>query len=149
VAEPRDTLKLFAIPRLMFLVLVIFGGWYATRLRNHDARGTVIVDGTPFPIEACKKVPVPGPDSIGADLRGPDGNLLRVVRDDQGAQLWFYPKGAAVAVPVDRRDCSQWEINLYAQTSDPLTPSSGDAAFTCLVGGHKIDGAVSFDQCGS
>lgn len=149
MAEPRDTLKMLAIPRLMFLGLVIFGGWYATRQPNRDARGTVNVDRTPLLIEGCKRVPVPGLDSIGVDLQGPHGNVLRVVRDGQGVQLWFYPRGSRVAVPVDRRDCTQWEVNFYANTSDLLTPSGGDAVFTCLVGGQKIDGEVWFDECGS
>jgi hypothetical protein len=146
VAEPRDTLKVIAIPRLMFAALVIFGVWYAARQRNRPGFGTVIVDGTPFVIDGCKKVPVAGPDSIGADVRASGRNVLRLVRDEQGVQLWIYSKGSGVAIPVDKRDCSQWDVNFFSETAD-LNPVGGDATFTCATGGGKIDGTVFFEHC--
>jgi hypothetical protein len=148
VGEPRDTLRVIAIPRLMFAVAVIFAGWYAARLRNRPALGTVIVDGTPFVIDGCKKVPVAGPDSIGADLRASDHNVLRLVRDEHGVQLWLYPKGSGVAIPVDRRDCSQWNVGFFSEAAD-LNPVGGDVTFTCATGGGKIDGTVFFEHCHS
>jgi hypothetical protein len=130
VAEPGDTRRVFAVPRVIFAVVVIFAGWYAMRLRNRPAMGTVIVAGTPFSIDGCKKVPVADQDSIGADLRAADRNVLRLVRDEHGVQLWLYPKGSSVAIPVDRRDCSQWDVDFFSETTDPLNPVGGNVTFT-------------------
>jgi hypothetical protein len=148
VAEPRDTLKLVAVPRLMFLALAIWGAWYAARRNNRPALGTVVVDGSGFAIDACKKVPVAGGESIGADLGAGKHKILRVIRDDHGVQLSLYPKGAGVAIPVDQRACSQWKADFFSEGADPFTPVGGDINFTCAVGGGKIDGTVFFEHCG-
>ena len=149
MAEPRDTLRLIAVPRLMFLGLAIWGAWYAARRYNRPAHGMVIVDGTAFTIEDCKKVPLPGPDSLGVDLRAGERNVLRVIRDERGVQLSLYPMSSGVAIPVDRRNCSQWDVGFYSEAPDPIKVSGGYVTFTCAVGGGKIDGTVSFDHCGS
>jgi hypothetical protein len=138
---------LIAIPRLIVVGVAIWAGWQTTRMRNRPGFGTVIVDRTSFTIDDCKKVPVSGPDSIGADLRGPDGNVLRLVRDEREVRLWLYPKGASVAIPIDRRDCSQWEVSFFSEAGEPLRPSGGDVNITCAAGGRKIDGAVFFEHC--
>lgn len=149
MAEPRDTLRLIAIPRLMFIVLAIWGAWYAARRSHRHALGTVIVDRTSFTVDACKKVPVAGPGSIGVDLRAGDRNVLRVIRDESGVQLWLYPKDTGVATLVDRRDCSQWDVGFFSEAPDVLAAAGGYVTFTCAVGGGKIDGTASFDHCGS
>jgi hypothetical protein len=138
-----------AIPRLMFAALVIVGAWYAARQRNRPGFGTVIVDGTAFVIDGCKKVPVTGDNSIGADLRASDRNVLRLVRDEHGVQLWVYPKGSSVAIPVDQRSCSQWNVGFFSESPDPFNPVGGDVTFTCATGGGKIDGTVFFEHCRS
>ena len=90
-----------------------------------------------------------GTQSFGVDLRGPDGNVVRVVRDQHGERLWLYPRSSAVALPVERRACSEWKLELFSDPSDLLTPVGGSVSFTCAVGGGKIDGAASFEDCGS
>jgi hypothetical protein len=147
MAEPRDTARVFAVPRVMFGVLIIAAGWYGARQRHRSANGTVIVDGAPITIDACKKVPVAGADCIGADLLSSHRNVLRLVQDEHGVQLWFYPEGSNVAIPIDRRDCSEWKISFFSGTADPLAPIGGDANFTCAVGGRKIDGLAFFEHC--
>jgi hypothetical protein len=141
-------MRLIAIPRLMVVVVAVFAGWYSMRLRNRPASGTVIVDGTSFTIDDCRKVPVAGADSIGADLRSSDRNVVRVVRDEHGVQLVFYLPGAGgAAMRVDGRDCSQWDIGFSSETADPVHPVGGHATFRCGVGGEKIDGTVLFGHC--
>jgi hypothetical protein len=147
VAEPRDTIRLVAIPRLMVVVLALWAGWLTMRQRDRPALGTVVVDGVGFTIDGCRKVPVAGRDSIGADLRSSDRNLLRLVRDEHGVQLSLYPKGSGVAIPVDQRDCSQWKADFFAEDADPFTPGGADVTFKCAVGGSKIDGTVFFEHC--
>jgi hypothetical protein len=135
-----------AVPRLMFLGLLIFAWWYEGRKWGRGAFGTVNVEGTPFALDSCKKVLVTGPHSMGGDLRSGKVNVLRFVQDEQGTQLWFYPRGSSVAIPIDRRDCSAWDIKTdYA--SDFVTPTGGDITVTCSVGGRKIDAAASFYRC--
>jgi hypothetical protein len=134
----------------MIAVVAVWAAWYTARQRNRPAFGTIIVAGTPFAIDACKKVAVAGPDAIGADLGGSHGNVVRFVRDEHGDQLWFYANGpSGVAIPVDRRDCTQWEVGLLSEATGPLSPVGGDVNFTCVVGGRKIDGAVFFEHWGS
>lgn len=118
-------------------------------LRNRRAAGTVVVDGTSFSIDACKRVPLADPDSLGADLRDADRNVLRVVRDDHGVQLWLYPTGSGAAIPIDRGDCSQWKVSFFSEAAGPLQPVGGDVTLTCAAGGRKIDGTVFFEHCGS
>jgi hypothetical protein len=92
---------------------------------------------------------VDGLESFGVDLRGPDGNVVRVVRDAHGDRLWLYPRGSPAALPVERRACSQWKLELFSDPSDLLTPVGGSVSFTCAVDGRKIDGVASFQDCGS
>jgi len=131
----------------MFAVVLIAAGLYSTRLRHRDANGTLIVDGTKITIDSCKQVVVAGSDSLGADLRSSGRNVLRLVRDEHGVHLWLYPEGSSVAIPIDRSDCSQWKIEFFSSTADPLTPIGGDANFTCAIGGRKIDGLAFFEHC--
>jgi hypothetical protein len=140
-------MRLLAVPRLIFGVVVAFSIWYGARLRHRDAHGMIIVDAAPFRIEACRKVPVTGEDSMGVDLLDADGTVLRLVRDQGGEQLWLYTKGSAVAIPINRRDCSQWDISFHWKADGPLSPDSGDVSITCAVGGRKIDGHAYFEHC--
>jgi hypothetical protein len=149
VAEPRDTIRLVAIPRLMVAGVAIFAAWYSHRVHSRPGFGTVIVDRTSFTIDGCKQVPALGPDAIGADLRSSKRNVLRLIRDEHGLQLWLYPQDAGAMIPVDQRDCSQWDVTFFSEGSDWLKPVGGDVTVTCTAGGRKIDSAAFFDHCPS
>jgi hypothetical protein len=140
-------MRLLVVPRLLFAVVVVFSIWYGARQRHRDAHGMIIVDAVPFRIEACRKLLVTGEDSIGVDLLDAHGTVLRLVRDQRGQQLWLYTKGSDVAIPIDRRDCSQWDIAFLSKAGAPFSPDGGDVSITCAAGGRKIDGHVFFEHC--
>jgi hypothetical protein len=155
VAEPRDTLKMLAVPRLMFAGLVIWAGWYAAHLRNRPSFGTVIIDRSSFALDGCRSVPVAGRGSIGAELRESDRNVLRIVRDEHG--VWLHVYGSDGAISISRYDCSQWKVQFSSEDEDPFASASGkptikgavggDLDFTCTVRGRRIDGMVFFEHC--
>jgi len=147
MAEPDDTRRLFAIPRAMVAVVAIAAAWMAARQRHRPARGTVVLDGAGFTIDGCKKLPAAAPASLGVDLRAGDRDVLRLVQNDSGTQLFVYSGGSGAAIPVDQRDCSQWDIHFSSAAADPLTPVEGSVTVTCTTDGRKIDGTAWFDRC--
>jgi hypothetical protein len=149
VAEPRDTVRLVAIPRLMFLILAIWAAFHAARRSHRPASGIAVVGATAFTVEGCKKLPAAAGELFEVDLLGEDRKVLRVVDDEHGARLWLYPKGAGPSVPVERRDCSQWDIDFFSEGPSLLDVAGGYVTVTCVVNGQKLDTNVSFAHCGS
>jgi hypothetical protein len=149
VAEPRDTVRLLAIPRLMFLGLAIWAAWYGARRYNKPASGIAVVGGTAFTVEGCKKLPPAAGERLDVDLLSGDRRVLRVVDDEHGARLWLYPNGGGAAILVDRRDCSQWDAAFFAEGPDLFKAVGGYVTVTCVVNGQKLDTNVSFAHCGS
>jgi hypothetical protein len=150
VAEPRDSIRLAAIARLMVGAVMLWALWLTYRHRHQHAGGTVIVDWTPFAVDACKKIPVDGPDehSIGADLLSSDGKVLRVIRKGGVAQLWLFAKSpGGAAIPINQSDCSEWKVDLSWDDPGSSRGDSGDLSLTCKVGGHKLNGEAHFNDC--
>ena len=147
MAEPRDTRKLVALARLMVGVVVLWSLWLTYRQRHRHASGTVIVDGISFAVEGCKKV-VGAEGSIGADIGGSDGNVLRVIRTGDDVQLWLYAKApGGAAIPINRSDCSEWDVRVDRDYPGPLEVVGGDISVICTVGGRKLNGIAYFDHC--
>jgi len=121
-------------------------------VRGGRAKGTVVVDGTSFgtftfTVDTCTAVRMADPDSSGVDLRGSDGNALRLVSDGRDVQMWLYPaRGARGAISIGRNDCSVWSAQLFAEQASPL-PIGGDATVACAVGGGKLNAAITFAHC--
>jgi hypothetical protein len=121
--------------------------YYATYHRDRHALGTVVVDGTAFIVDDCKKAGVASPEAIAADLRGRGGTVLRLVREGNDVQLFYYPRGSTGAeIPVNRSDCSQWDVR-FACELPSLTLVGGDVTVRCTVAGRKLDATVDFDHC--
>jgi len=116
------------------------------------AQGTVVVEGTSFgtftfSVDTCTAVRMADPDTSGVDLRGPDGNALRLVSDGREAQMWFYPaRAGGGAIPIGRNDCSVWNPQLFLEAGGPF-PIGGDATVACTMGGGKFNAAVTFQHC--
>ena len=155
VAEPRDTLRLAAVPRLMVFAVLLWAGWRGYQQRHLRASGTVVLiktalgDGQ-FAIEDCKKVEVAGAYPFAADFVGSgkyDLRLARRERDDD-VQLSIYPKGnPAAAVPIDKRDCSQWKVSFFWEDVHTMNLEGGGVDFTCPFAGGKIDATVFGEHC--
>jgi len=155
VAEPRDTIRLAAVPRLMVFVVLLWAGWLGYRRRHQRASGTVVLMKTvlgdeQFAIEDCKKVEAAGAYPFAADFVGTgkyDLRLERRERDDD-VQISIYPKGnLAAARPIDKRGCSQWDLHFFWEDVQTMDLAGGGADFTCAFGGGKIDATIFGEHC--
>ena len=149
VAEPRDTIRVAGIARLMVGVVMLWAFWLVYRQHNQRGRGTVIVDGTPFAVDGCKKLAVEGPpDPLGADLLSGGNTVLRVIRSGGNVQLWLYAKSpGGAAIPINQSDCSEWKVDLSWDYPGSSHKQDGHLSLTCKVGGHRLNGDASFYDC--
>jgi hypothetical protein len=155
MAEPRDTLRLAAVPRLMVFVVLLWAAWLGYKQRHRRASGTVVLMGTTlangqFAIEDCKKVDISGAYPFAADFVGSGKYDLRLTRRDRDddVQLSIYPKGnPGAALPIDQRDCSQWRVGFFWEDVQTLNLVGGGADFTCTFAGGKIDATIFGEHC--
>lgn len=138
---------------MALMVLGVVGGMAAWKLlgRDRGVLGTVVVTGTAsgdssFEVKSCRRLQDASPDSFGVDLRGSGGHVLRLVTDGREERLWFHPKGSvAAAIPINRADCSAWDVRMAWEDPATMALVSGRATFRCAVGGGKIDAAIFFE----
>ncbi len=137
---------------IALMVLGVVGGTAAWKLgRSRGVLGTVVVTGTAsgdasFEVKSCRRLQDAGPESFGVDLRGSGGHVVRLVTDGREVRMWLHPKGSmAAAIPINRADCSEWDVRMAWKDPATMALVSGHATFTCAVGGGKINATIFFD----